>query len=89
MKCKFLYLFQKRRYLRKAVTIHVPKSLVKEYYPHPEMWEDHFMVDLINGYYTDVYKDEDGELYTNTNVIELVKYIKKMKKEMKKHDKKQ
>ena len=59
----------------KSVETIVPKELIKQYYQHPQDYGD-FIVELINGMYTDVYIKEDGGLITITNEVELIKFIR-------------
>lgn len=84
MKLKNLFVFRKSEYLRKSITLRIPEVLVREYFEHPEGWKDHHMVTFDHDLYTDVYRSEDGKLYTITNVLVLVKYIKRMKRILKK-----
>lgn len=56
----------------------VPRDLIRKFYPHPEPYGDgDYVVDLINGMYTDVFYREEGHFVTITNDIELIRYLKK------------
>lgn len=58
----------------------VPRNLIKKFYPHPEPYGDgDYVVDLINGMYTDVFYREEGDFITITNDKELISYLKKNK----------
>lgn len=62
----------------KSIEINVPRNLIKKFYPHPEPYGDgDYVVDLINGMYTDVFYGEEGDFITITNVKELISYLKK------------
>lgn len=52
----------------------VPRRLIKKFYPHPEEYGD-YVVDLVNGMYTDVYEEEDGDFITITNDTKLIMYL--------------
>lgn len=54
----------------------VPRRLIKKFYPHPECYGDgDYVVDLVNGMYTDVFYREDGDFVTITNNKDLIAYI--------------
>lgn len=75
--CKYLAV-AKRRILMKSIEINVPRNLIKKFYPHPEPYGDgDYVVDLINGMYTDVFYREEGDFITITNDKELISYLKK------------
>lgn len=59
----------------KSIEIIVPRGLVAAYHEHPEEYGE-AIVELINGMYTDVYTNEDGDLYTITNDQTLICYLK-------------
>lgn len=62
----------------KSIEINVPRSLIRKFYPHPEPYGDgDYVVDLINGMYTDVFYREEGDFITITNDKELISYLKK------------
>ena len=62
----------------KSIEIKVPRNLIQKFYRHPEPYgEDAFVVDLVNGMHTDVFKKTDGEFVTITNDEELVAYLMK------------
>lgn len=64
----------------KSIEIIVPRNLIKTFYPHPEPYGDgDYVVDLINGMYTDVFYKEEGDFITITNDKELISYLKKNK----------
>jgi hypothetical protein len=64
----------------KSIQIIVPRNLIKKFYPHPEPYGDgDYVVDLINGMYTDVFYREEGDFITITNDKELISYLKKNK----------
>ena len=66
----------------KSIEIIVPRNLITEFYPHPEPYGDgSYIVDLINGMYTDVFYREEGDFITVTNDSELVSYLKKNRSE--------
>lgn len=59
----------------------VPRHLIDYFFPHPE--PDPYgevMVMLKNGMYTDVFTDDNGDLYTPTNDVALAKYLRKNRK---------
>lgn len=58
-----------------TIRIRVPKYVISEYSEHPEPYGD-YVVHLKNGMYTDVYKDDDSEFYTQTNDQDLIEYLK-------------
>lgn len=62
----------------KSIEIKVPRNLIKKFYPHPEPYGDgDYVVDLVNGMYTDVFYREEGDFITITNDKELISYLKK------------
>ena len=62
----------------KSIEISVPRNLIRKFYPHPEPYGDgDYVVDLINGMYTDVFYREEGDFITITNDKELISYLKK------------
>ena len=62
----------------KSMQIKVPRNLIKKFYLHPEPYGDgYYVVDLINGMYTDVFYREEGDFITITNDKELISYLKK------------
>ena len=64
----------------KSIEINVPRDLIKKFYRHPEPYGDgDYVVDLINGMYTDVFYREEGDFITITNDKELISYLKKNK----------
>jgi len=54
----------------------VPRKLVMETHPHPEPYGEAIVI-LENGMWTDVYTDDDGNLFTITNDDELIEYLEK------------
>ena len=62
----------------KSIEIKVPRNLIRKFYPHPEPYGDgDYVVDLINGMYTDVFYREEGDFVTITNDNKLISYLKK------------
>ena len=62
----------------KSIEIKVPRNLIKKFYPHPEPYGDgDYVVDLVNGMYTDVFYREEGDFITITNDKDLITYLKK------------
>lgn len=62
----------------KSIEISVSRNLIRKFYPHPEPFGDgDYVVDLINGMYTDVFYREEGDFVTITNDKELISYLKK------------
>ena len=62
----------------KSIEIKVPRNLIKKFYRHPEPYGDgDYVVDLINGMYTDVFYREEGDFITITNDKELISFLKK------------
>ncbi len=62
----------------KSIEIKVPRNLIKKFYQHPEPYGDgSYVVDLINGMYTDVFYREEGDFVTITNDNKLISYLKK------------
>ncbi|MDD4157735.1 MAG: hypothetical protein PHY08_14320 [Candidatus Cloacimonetes bacterium] len=61
----------------KSIEINVPRNLIQKFYQHPEPYGDgNYVVDLINGMYTDVFYSEEGDFFTITNDKELISYLK-------------
>jgi len=61
----------------KSIEIKVPRNLIQKFYPHPEPYGDgSYVVDLINGMYTDVFYREEGDFVTITNDCKLISYLK-------------
>ena len=58
----------------------VPSNVIKRHLIHPEPYGES-IVELQNGLVTDVYTDEDGTLFTNTNNKALIHYLKGVKDE--------
>jgi hypothetical protein len=51
--------------------------LIRKFYPHPEPYGDGcYVVDLINGMYTDIFYREEGDFVTITNDCKLISYLK-------------
>lgn len=62
----------------KSIEVIVPRKLIKKFYLHPEPYGDGaYVVDLINGMYTDVFYREEGGFITITSEKELIAYLKK------------
>ena len=62
----------------KSIEVIVPRKLIKKFYKHPEPYGDGaYVVDLINGMYTDVFYREDGGFVTITSEKDLITYLKK------------
>ena len=62
----------------KSIEVIVPRKLIKKFYLHPEPYGDGaYVVDLINGMYTDVFYREEGDFITITSEKELIAYLKK------------
>lgn len=59
----------------KSIEIIVPRHLVIKYYLHPEPYGE-YIVELVNGMWTDVYTNENGVLFTITNDETLITYLK-------------
>jgi len=64
----FIYKFDESIHLR------IPKLIVKRFIPHPEE-NGYKSVELFNEMIIDVYKDEEGTLFSITNDDELIKYV--------------
>lgn len=61
----------------KSIEIIVPRDLIKKFYPHPENYGDgNYVVDLVNGMFTDVFYREEGDFVTLTNDEEIINYLK-------------
>jgi hypothetical protein len=61
----------------KSIEVIVPRKLIRKFYLHPEPYGDGaYVVDLINGMYTDVFYREEGDFITVTNDKELITYLK-------------
>jgi len=58
----------------KSMEVKVPRNLVDQVYPHPELHGD-FVVSLKNGMITDVFYDENGCYYTITSETDLIAYL--------------
>ena len=58
----------------KSIEIIVPRKLITEFYPHPELYGD-FIVELKNGMITDVYYNEERDFITITGEEDLVDYL--------------
>ena len=58
----------------KSIKLVIPRMLVISFYQHPEPYGE-FIVELENGMTTDVYKENNGSLYTLTNNDELISYV--------------
>ena len=59
-----------------SIEIKVPRNLIKKFYPHPEPYGDgYYVVDLINGMYTDVFYRRAGDFVTITNNDDLIAYL--------------
>ncbi len=70
----------------KSIEINVPRNMIKKFYLHPEGYGDGaYVVDLINGMYTDVFYREEGDFITITNDDELISYLRKNKSESRKY----
>lgn len=62
----------------KSIEIKVPRNVIKRFYPHPEPYGDgNYVVDLINGMYTDVFYNEEGDFITITNDKKIISYLNK------------
>jgi len=62
----------------KSIEIIVPRKLIKKFYLHPEPYGDGtYVVDLINGMFTDVFYREEGGFITITSEKDLITYLKK------------
>jgi hypothetical protein len=62
----------------KSIEVIVPRKLIKKFYKHPEPYGDGaYVVDLINGMYTDVFYREEGAFITITGEKEIITYLKK------------
>ncbi len=62
----------------KSIEVIVPRKLIKKFYLHPEPYGDGaYVVDLINGMFTDVFYREEGDFVTVTNEKDLITYLKK------------
>jgi len=61
----------------KSIEIKVPRNLIRKFYTHPEPYGDgYYVVDLINGMYTDIFYREEREFVTITNDNKLISYLK-------------
>ena len=70
----------------KSIEIKVPRNLIRKFYPHPEPYGDgSYVVDLINGMYTDVFYREEGDFITITNDYKLISYLKKNRVKLRKY----
>ena len=62
----------------KSIEVIVPRKLIKKFYLHPEPYGDGaYVVDLINGMYTDIFYREEGGFITITSEKDLINYLKK------------
>lgn len=59
----------------KTININVPRMLVKNYLPHPEFYGE-ALVELVNGMITDVFTEDTFNLITQTNNLELIKFLR-------------
>ncbi|MDP2426182.1 MAG: hypothetical protein Q8M70_07515 [bacterium] len=57
-----------------GIELAIPKDMIVEFFPHPEPYGYKIAL-LPNGMYTDVYKDGNGDYYSKTNDLELIKYV--------------
>lgn len=63
--------------LMKSIEVIVPRKLIRKFYQHPEPYGDgSYVVDLINGMYTDVFYREDGDFVTITSEKDIISYLK-------------
>jgi hypothetical protein len=61
----------------KSIEVIVPRNLIKKFYLNPEPYGDGaYVVDLVNGMYTDVFYREMGDYVTITNDKEIISYLK-------------
>lgn len=58
----------------KSKKVIVPRLLVKHYLPHPEFYGE-ILAELLNGMVTDIFTDEDYNLFTLSNDSKMIKYI--------------
>lgn len=64
--------------LMKSIEVIVPRKLIRKFYKHPEPYGDGaYVVDLINGMYTDVFYREEGGFVTITSEKDIITYLKK------------
>lgn len=56
------------------VDLCIPKEMIVELLPHPKL-NGHKIALLPNGMYTDVFKDEDENYYSQINDLELINYV--------------
>ena len=64
----------------KSIEVVVPRNLIKKFYLHPEDYGNGaYVVDLINGMYTDVFYRDEGDFITVTNDKKLISYLKSIK----------
>jgi len=48
-----------------SIEVLVPRNVIKKFHPHPEPYGDgDYVVDLINGMFTDVFYREEGHFFT-------------------------
>ena len=59
----------------KSIEVVVPRMLIKHHLPHPETYGES-LVELLNGMITDVYTNDNGDLFTMTNNTSLIEYLK-------------
>lgn len=60
-------------YADQTIKLRIPTKVIQSLEAHPEPYGDHIAI-LVNGMYTDVYKDHLG-YYTLTNDQDLIDYI--------------
>jgi len=61
----------------KSIEVIVPRNLIKKFHLHPEPYGDGaYVVDLVNGMFTDVFYREMGDFVTITNDKEIISYLK-------------
>lgn len=58
----------------KCIKMIVPRMLIKHHLPHPELYGES-LVELLNGIVTDVYTDDTFNLITQTNNLEIIKFL--------------
>ena len=63
-----------------SIEVLVPRNVIKKFHPHPEPYGDgDYVVDLINGMFTDVFYREEGHFFTITNDDALIAYLNTIK----------
>lgn len=61
----------------KSIEVIVPRNLIKKFHLHPEPYGDGaYVVDLVNGMFTDVFYREMGDFVTITNDKEIISYLR-------------